>query len=193
MDSFVVQLEPMGDYSGGVFYKFTGNPKGFLSIFDKKAMEEISAEKQPATIDAICYISPSGLIGMGDVWLVLPQTVREAVGLDWKDYTTTTKLLNTVYSKRPYDNNNFYALSDKEFYEIQSPEQIRDYIQHTLRVNPGLEVPTLKLPYFANKIENNQIFAIKDSKGYYSIVKIEAQQSNLSFQVTVKRSYSTNP
>lgn len=193
MDSFIVQLEPIGEYAGGVFYKFSGDPKGCLSLFDKKSMDELSAEKMQANIDAICYISPGAFFGMGDVWLVLPQTVKEAVGLNWQDYTTTTKLLNTVYSKRPYDNNNFYTLSEQEFFQIKTPEQIKDYIQHTLRVNPGLEVPFLKLPYFVNKIENNQIFAIKDSKGHYSIVRIEAEQNNLSFQITVKRSYATNP
>jgi hypothetical protein len=195
IDSFNVNLEPIGDVSGGSFSQFHASATGYLSLFKKDVYEKVGAKSNHTLIDLVYYTSgTNSTSNNGKIHFSNPTVLDGGLGPDfnlgWPSYSDKPQFVATIKSKR-YDSNTgiYYALSEEEFDALVTPEAIHGFFIHSLN-NGSEKKSNYTIDYFANKTERTVIFGMLDTKGMESIIKIKQDQSISHLFTKVKRSYS---
>jgi hypothetical protein len=195
IDSFNVNLEPIGDMSGGSFNEFGAASVGYLSLFKKAVYEKVEAKANHGFIDLIYYTSgTNSSSNNGKIHFSNPAILNGGLGpafnLGWPSYSDKPQFVATIKSQR-YDSNTgiYYALSEEEFDALLNPEAIHGLFIHSLK-NGSEKKSDYSIDYFANKTERTVIFGMLDAQGRESIIKIKQDQSISHLFTKVKRAYS---
>jgi hypothetical protein len=197
IDSFILRLEPICDFSGGTFNEYNnGTNLGFASILKKEAFARNMAKDNAAAIDFIFYLNPlSNVSSTGKIYFYNPsffyQNHNNVINLGWQTYIDRPQFISLLRSKR-FDNitGAYYGLVEEEFDKIINPEAIKDIIDHSLK-NGSEKRPYFTADYFNGKTDGIQLLGVIDSKGYECILKILPLENIFGLYMKVKRSYKT--
>ena len=197
IDSFVLTPSPVGESSSDGFMEFSnGSKDGFISLFKKTPFGKADATANKTNIDFIYYLtSLSSTSSQGKVHFVNPWIFNENFGsnynLGWNEYSDKPVFI-ALYSKESYAPDLYYALREEEFDKIISPDEIKSIGDHSLNLRNGETSNNLSFDYGQNgKTDKIQIFGVRDSRGYLSLIKILPETNIFNLRMMVKRSYST--
>jgi hypothetical protein len=198
IDTFSLRLEPIGDYSNSTFNQYNaGNASGFASIFLKQSLETMAAKDQFRAIDFVYVLGPlNGVSSNGNIRFLNPaafnQNYNPMVNLGWPSYSDGPQFVRLLRSKRIDPVTSAYlALSEAEFDNVTSPDQITDIVTHSLS-NGSEKRSTYNADYFGGKSDGMQLLGLFDSKGFSCLIKILPGVNVFGLNITVKRGYSTN-
>lgn len=195
IDSFNVNLQPIGAGSGSGFNEFGVTAVGYLSLFKKGAYERGEAKANYNFIDLVYYINPSnGGSNNGTVKFSNPTVLNGGLGpnfnLGWLSYPDKPQFIDALKSQLINNASGGYLnLNEEEFDKIVTPEQIHGVITHSLK-NTAEKKSYFDIHYFASKTESIAIFGMLDTEGRESIIKIKPDQPISQLFIKVKRAYS---
>jgi hypothetical protein len=198
METILLRLEPIGDISNGTFNEYVrGTATGFASIFLAQTLKKEAAKDNFRAVDFVYLLSPLNAVSNnGKVFFSNPanfdQNFGALVNLGWPSYSDGPKFVALLRSKR-FDpiTGAYFGLTEEEFDTINTPEGIKDIVDHSLR-NGSEKRSTFTADYAGGKMERVELLGVYDSKGASCLIKILPGANVFGLSITIKRGYTVN-